>query len=143
MNTTTKAELKKAVFDRYEKILAAAHSAAAAAVETASKQYNEMIGACGFAWVKIDGTEPLAHHCRKQIKKIQAKYGDYQSPENSRAYNNEVRMYGDKGYPNGWQFWNPGNHNGQRIDIKEAGAKAFVEELARHGIRGDFGSRLD
>src|SRR6478736_4707591 len=97
----------------YEKILQEAHAAAAGAVEIASQRYNEMAGACGFAWVKIDGTDGLARYCRQQIKKTQKKYDDYASLKNSRAYNNEVRIYGDKGYPNGWQFWNPGNHNGQ------------------------------
>lgn len=114
----------------YEAILTEAHNAAVAAVSVASITYDEMRGACGFAWVTIDGTEALARHCRKQVKAY--------TPENpNRGY------YGDKGYPTGWQFWNPGNYGGQRIDTKEAGAKAFMMVLAKYGIRANVGSRLD
>lgn len=110
----------------YEAILIEAHAEAAKAVAHAATVYDEMRGACGFAWVTISGNEPLARHCRKQSK------------------NTLMRQhYGDKGYPKGWQFWNPGNHGGQRVDIKEAGAKAFVMVLAKYGIRADQGSRLD
>ena len=121
--------------ERLEKILNEARDAAAKAVAEASKKFPEMAGACGFAWVKIDGKEPLAYYCRKMKKSEVA--------HDPRFRNEYARKYGDKGYPNGWQFWNPGDHQGQRIDIKEAGAKAFDEKLADYGIRGDFGSRLD
>lgn len=110
-------------------ILVAAHAAAEQAVAEASAKFDEMRGACGFAWVTISGTEPLARHCRKQLKAS----GDQRAS----------RHFGDKGYPTGWQFWGPGNHNGQRIDIKEAGARAFRDVLAANGIRADVGSRLD
>lgn len=55
----------------------------------------------------------------------------------------EKSRYGDKGYPRGWQFWKPGNHNGQSVRIFEAGARGFRDELAKYGIRADVGSRLD
>lgn len=121
----------------YEKILAEAIAAAKGAVEIASHKYPEMAGACGFAWIKIDGTDGLARHCRKQIKIIEAQHLGNQETHR------RTHLYGSKGYPNGWQFWNPGNHIGQRVDIKEAGAIAFRDVLANYGIRADVGSRLD
>lgn len=90
-------------------------------------------GACGFAWVTIDGNSPLARYCRKVLKEIP------EADQNWRVR----RHYGAKGYPNGWQFWQPGNFRGQSIDAHEAGALAFRDALARHGIRADLGSRLD
>jgi hypothetical protein len=114
----------------YEMILAEAHGAAKMAVDQACAVYDEMKGGCGFAWVTISGTEPLARWCRKMAK--------------ATAHDRRSAMaYGDKGYPTGWQFWNPGNHGGQRVDIKEAGAKAFRDTLGKYGIRADAGSRLD
>ena len=117
----------------YETILNEAHKAAETAVAIASIKYDEMGGACGFAWVVISGNEPLARHCRAEIKKVPTSGG-------VRVWD---RKFGDKGYPSGWQFWNPGNHGGQRVDIKEAGAKAFALKLAEYGIRADWASRLD
>ena len=117
----------------YEAILNEAHAAAAEAVKVAATRYDEMRGACGFAWVTISGTEPLARYCRKQLKAL---------PIDGTRTASRMRL-GSKGYPSGWQFWNPGNHGGQRVDIKEAGAKAFRDVLAKHGIRADAGSRLD
>lgn len=132
---TSKSAAAEAKTSQFEKILDEAHEAAHEAVAEASKKYPEMAGACGFAWVKIDGKEPIAYHCRKM------KNSEVSS--DPRFRNEYARRYGDKGYPNGWQFWNPGNHNGQRVDIKEAGAAAFRDVLASYGIRADSGSRLD
>jgi hypothetical protein len=119
----------------YDVILMEAHKAAAEAVATVSIYMDEQKGACGFAWVVIPGNDPLARHCRKELK-LNAK----EPQELQRELN---APYGSKGYPTGWQFWNPGNHNGQRVDIKEAGAKAFAFTLAKYGIRADWSSRLD
>jgi hypothetical protein len=119
----------------YEAILNEAHAAAAEAIKTVSIYMDENKGACGFAWVMIGGNDPLARYCRKMIK--------FNSTEPEAVRRNLDRPYGSKGYPTGWQFWNPGNHNGQRVDIKEAGAKAFAMSLAKHGIRADWSSRLD
>jgi hypothetical protein len=118
----------------YEAILNEAHAAAAEAVKVAATRYDEMRGACGFAWVKISGNEPLARHCRKQLKAYDT--AGVTNPLMRRAL-------GEKSYTSGWEFWNPGNHGGQRVDIKEAGAKAFRDVLGKYGIRADAGSRLD
>jgi len=117
----------------YEAILNEAHKAAEAAVILASMEYDEMRGACGFAWVVISGSEGLARYCRKQLADVKALGGDV----------SKMRSFGAKGYPKGWHFWNPGNHPGQRVDIKEAGAKAFRDKLGEYGIRADSASRLD
>jgi len=135
MNAITQAGLRAAKADKFEKILDEARDAARLAVAEASKKFPEMAGACGFAWVRIDGTEGLARHCRKMRNSEVAS-----DPRFRNEYN---RRYGNKGYPNGWQFWNPGDHMGQRVDIKEAGAAAFRDVLANYGIRADSGSRLD
>lgn len=105
----------------FERILTEARNAA----YTASKDMPDE-GACGFAWVIIHGNEPFARYCRKLAK---------EQPKE--------RRYGSKGYPSGWQFWNPGNYRGQSVDAIEAGARAFRDVLGTYGIRADTGSRLD
>lgn len=111
----------------YEKILAEAHAAAKAA------QVGMVEGRgldCGFAWVVVDGQDALARYCRAEIKR---QGGERQASRN----------LGSKGYPRGWQFWKPGDFNGQSIGVHEAGARAFRDKLAEYGIRADVGSRLD
>lgn len=73
---------------------------------------------CGFAWVNFSGRDGFGRAVRSQ-------------PEVSR------------GYPNGYQVWNPGQHNGQSIHIIRAGAEAYNDVLARHNIVGTVGSRYD
>lgn len=110
----------------YETILDEAHEAARKAVNAMGPENMHALD-CGFAWVTIDGNDPLARHCRKQLK---------ESPTMRRTY-------GDKGYPKGWQFWKPGDFDGQAVGHHEAGARAFRDKLAEYGIRADVGSRLD
>lgn len=106
----------------FEEILHHAHRAAHEAVKDLPDT-----GACGFAWVTIEGRSPLARHCR--LKAANDMPGR--------------RFYGSKGFPRGWQFWKPGGYPGQSIDAIEAGARAFRDVLAEYGIRADVGSRLD
>ena len=73
---------------------------------------------CGFAWVNFSGAEPFGRAVRSQ-------------PEVS------------KGYPTGYQVWNPGEHRGQSIHIIEAGAKAYQEHLKNNNINSTVGSRYD
>lgn len=108
----------------YAAILTEAHAAARAAVADQPDRW-----ACGFAWVTIDGTHPLARWCRK--------HGAGAEGWAQRS------IYGDKGYPKGWQWWCPGNFRGQSVDAHERGAYAFRDVLATYGIRADAGSRLD
>jgi len=108
----------------YEKILLEAKAAAIAAVK-AKGPANPFALDCGFAWVKLDGNHPLSRYARKQ------------------ANGQHSRLYGSKGYPTGWQWWDPGEFPGQAIGHKEAGAKAFRDVLAKYGISADVGSRYD
>ena len=110
----------------FEKILAEAHEAARLAVTDIPDKL-----ACGWAWATIAGTEPLARHCRAKLK--EAHRDDYPAR----------RYYGDKHYPTGWQFWQPGNFRGQSVWAHEQGAIAFRDALATHGICAQLGSRLD
>jgi hypothetical protein len=130
----------------FDKILDEAVAAATAAILAkftagdSEHQFN-----CGFAWVNIDGKEPLANYCRKMLK---SEVG--QSTQFKREY--EIR-YGGKGYPSGWQFWAPGDWPAssvvgkpvyqQDMDFKAAGASAFQKVLADYGIRATVGTRLD
>lgn len=116
----------------YEAILNEAHNAAAAAVALMGPEDTNALN-CGFAWVKISGTDPLARFCRKTLK---AAGSEAATPLTTR------RRYGSNGEP-GWQWWKPGGFNGQAVDHHIAGARAFVEVLGRYGIRADLGSRLD
>lgn len=121
----------------FNEILTAAHAAAAAAVaaEVAARPESETDFDCGFAWVTVDGTSPIARHCRQALKDPTTKPPHQIKGDRSR--------YGDKGYPKGWQWWKPGNFNGQSIRIHRKGSEAFAAELAKYGIRADVGSRLD
>lgn len=104
----------------YERILAEAREAA----YYACKDMPDT-GACGFGWVNLPGDHPLSRHCRKQ------------------AAATGLRSYGRKGYPKGWEWWNPGDYRGQAVAAKEAGAAAFRDKLAEYGIAATASSRLD
>lgn len=117
----------------YEAILTEAHAAAKAAQMGMSEGYGLD---CGFAWVRLDGTEALARHCRKQLKKDGEDFPDM-------VMMTRGHRYGDKGYPRGWDFWKPGNFRGQSISVHEKGAAAFRDVLAKYNIRAEVGSRLD
>ena len=114
----------------YENILNEARTAAAAAVKAAGPENTRAFN-CGFAWVTIDGMSGLARWCRTEKNKLGG--NDY----------SRTGHLGSKGYPRGWQFWNPGDFAGQDVSIKEKGAIAFRDVLAKHGIVGTVGSRLD
>lgn len=131
----------------FKKILADAHAAARKAVEDEISVRPEDPRAfdCGFAWVTIGGTSALAGYCRKQIRTLTkaAAASDHVTTDTMRTIRALKPEYGDKGYPVGWQWWKPGGFSGQSIRIHEAGAKAFRDSLAEHGIAATVGSRLD
>lgn len=112
----------------FEAVLTEAHSAATAAIAAKGPENPNAID-CGFAWVKIVGTDPLARYGRKMTKGHERDY-------------DKRRRYGSNGEP-GWQWWKPGGFSGQAIDHHRAGAAAFAEVLARYGYRADVGSRYD
>lgn len=116
----------------FDTILKAAHAAAHDAVKDHVEDPNAFD--CGFAWVTVSGNEPIARHCRKASK----------DPINNANGGLSTRQfYGSKSYTVGWQWWTPGGFGGQAISIHEAGARAFRDVLALHGIRADVGSRYD
>lgn len=119
----------------WESIIKAAHDAARAAViaEVAREPENPHAFDCGFAWVTIEGNEAIARHCRARLKDTAPLH----------RIKGDLRLYGDKGYPRGWQWWCPGEFSGQSVRIHRKGAAAFAAYLATHGVRADVGSRLD
>ncbi len=117
----------------YTEILVSAHLAAYEA--TKDMKENPHAFDCGFAWVNIDGTHPLARFCRTERKdKL-----DLQAIHGLRP----TQFFGDKGYPRGWQWWCPGNKSAQSIHIHRAGAAAFAKVLGEHNIVATVSSRLD
>lgn len=126
----------------FQAILTEAHAAASKAQEGMVENMNALD--CGFAWVVVDGMDPLARACRKAIK---AKAGEYEKtgiPRPADKADQDMRgFWGSKGYPTGWQFWSPGHAPVQAVGIHEAGAKAFALKLGEYGIRAEWRSRLD
>jgi hypothetical protein len=122
----------------YEAILTEALEAAQAASKAAETRMGADRDACGFAWCRIDGNEPLARFCRAEIKRLKSDEGLDRLQKQSLSL-----RYGDKGYPTGWEFWNPGGSNWQSVGVKEAGARAFRDALAKYGTSASVGSRLD
>lgn len=112
----------------FENILNEAYKAASAGVqeEASRRPEDPMAFDCGFAWVTIEGTSPLARHCAKETK-----------------LRGESLKYGSKGYPKGWQFWCPGRGSHQSVRLHKAGATAFQEILSKYGIKSTVGYRLD
>lgn len=93
---------------RFAQIYKLATLAAKAAVDprlshTPKEQRNACD--CGFGWVEFrPATHPFIRWCRQH-------------------------NHGDKHWKSGWQFWSPGQHPGQSIDVHYAGAKAFADVL--------------
>jgi len=40
-------------------------------------------------------------------------------------------------------LWDPAQHRGQSMDVKEVGAQAYAEVLQKYGIKAYMGSRAD
>lgn len=129
MNVNQTAKGRKANAIAFEAILAEAHNAARDAIkaQTSAYDFSDLRGACGFVYVVMEGRSPFVNYCRAIVKS--------NAGPSSR--------YGDKSWPSGWEFWSPGDYNGQRIDVKETGAFAFRAVLMAHNIRSAIRSRLD
>lgn len=122
----------------YQKILDEAYAAAKAVQADMEEQLQHMN--CGFAWVTIDGREPFAFFCRKKVREAGARL---EGREQRMAMQNAQSQYGSKAHPTGHSFWCPGSAPVQDVAIHEAGANAFRDSLAKHGIRATVASRLD
>lgn len=124
-----------------------------AAVNAVNSGDKEDVGACGFAWVNVHPANgPFVGWCKKKIKEIGFKVdgaGNFvaivQFPTRDAQWTaqSKARIYGGRGTYGGWQFWNPGQYNGQRIDVKERGSYAFAEVLRKYEINAFSASRLD
>ena len=77
---------------------------------------------CGFAWVRLEGRSPVVSVLKESFD------------ENSR---------GHKGYPKGWEIWNPSGHGTQCMDAKMAGARVFAERLTNAGYKCYADCRMD
>ena len=113
------------MFQKYheESVLAAK---SAAQVEDA--KWGDRFGMCGFAWV-------TAHPAHKG---------------NTKLGKEERAILQSMGFEKDWtgktyQIWNPSGNPTQNIDVKEAGAQAYVSKMDElgSGIRLTTGSRLD
>lgn len=113
----------------YDNLLKRAHAAAKLAADAEELANGHNWFPCGFAWVTISGTSPLARHCSKKL-------------DNSNPSTTSV-TYGDKGYPKGWQFWCPGHRSTQRQETYKAGATAFAKVLTNAGIEATTSSGAD
>lgn len=131
----------------FQKILNYAHEQAKrySSIERTARPENPRDVDCGFAWVIVDGKDPFANWCRAEKKRRikAAGTGDVTTTDTMRTIRSLDPEFGSKGYPRGWQWWCPGNFNGQSVRIHEAGAKGFRDALAEHGITATVGSRLD
>ena len=76
---------------------------------------------CGFAWVDVYVTRTNSKEA-KALQKIGLKK-DYK--------------------PKCMSIWGPGDYNGQSMDVKEVGARAYAEVLQKHGFKAYMGSRAD
>lgn len=84
-------------------------------------------GMCGFAWVSVTPKEKG-------------------NTKNGRAERKMLESIGfEKDWTGkNWQLWNPSKYNGQNIDIKEAGARAYAAKMRElSGLSAWASSRLD
>ena len=102
--------------------------AAQKAAITEETKWGDRFGMCGFAWV-------TAHPVNKG---------------NTRLGKEERAILESIGFEKDWtgktyQIWNPSGYSTQNIDVKEAGADAYVSMMNKlgSGIRLTTGSRLD
>jgi hypothetical protein len=103
------------------------HTTARAAATTAEQAFITQHGEpmyCGFAWVNV--------RCAKGNTKL----GKLQRAE---LEANGFR----KSYTGGMDLWSAGSYNGQSMDIKEEGARAYAEVLRANGMDAYMMSRAD
>lgn len=102
-------------------IIEKAFTAARLATDDYLKKYPDQWFPCGFAWVRLDGRSPL-------IKVLKENFSN---------------KSGHKGYPKGWEIWNPSDSGTQCMDAKMAGAEAFAKVLNEAGYDCYADCRMD
>lgn len=88
--------------------------------KTGGNDYGEPMY-CGFAWVDV----PVTRTNSREAKALE-----------------EVGFQRDY-RPRNMKLWDPAEHRGQSMDVKEAGARAYAKVLQDHGIPAHMGSRAD
>lgn len=106
-------------------LVEAQQQAAAASMAEYTKYGTDHVGACGFAWVNIYEHNGTAIKGNTKLGKLLKTAGVRQD------------------YTRAFQVWGGEWYNGQSIDIKEAGARAYADVLKRYGFTAYAGSRLD
>ena len=106
-------------------LVEAQQQAAAASMVEYNKYGTDHVGACGFAWVNIYKHNGTAIKGNTKLGKLLKAAGVRQD------------------YTRAFQVWGGEWYNGQSIDIKEAGARAYADVLKRYGFEAYAGSRLD
>ena len=102
--------------------------AASIAAHLAEEKWGDRFGMCGFAWVtahpKFKGNTKLGKEERAILESI-----GFDKDWTGKTY----------------QILNPSKHPTQNIDVKEAGAEAYVSKMDElgSGIKLTTGSRLD
>jgi hypothetical protein len=100
---------------------------ATAVTNEAYDRFGGDFGMCGFAWVSVTPKEK----------------------GNTKGGRAERKMLEQIGFEKdwtgkSWQLWNPSKYNGQNVDIKEAGARAYAAKMRElTGLDAWAGSRLD
>ena len=112
----------------FQKIHEESVFAAQKAAMAMDAKWGDRMGMCGFAWV-------TAHPVNKG---------------NTRLGKEERAILESIGFKKDWtgktyQIWNPSRFSTQNIDVKEAGAEAYVSMMNKldSGIKLTTGSRLD
>ena len=102
--------------------------AASNAAMTEDAKWGDRFGMCGFAWVTAHPVNKGNTTLGKEERRILESIGF------SKDYTGKT-----------YQIWNPSNHPTQNIDVKEAGASAYVSKMDElgSGFRLTTGSRLD
>ena len=105
-----------------EGILNEAFAAAEKATDDYLKKYPDNWFPCGFAWVRFEGRSPVVKVLKERFNGAQA---------------------GHKGYPKGWDLWNPSGNSTQCMDAKMAGARAFADRMELAGYKCYADGRMD
>ena len=111
------------ISDIHAEALAAAKDAVAkqSAKWIASHGSTEVAGACGFAWVNIYGVRKNSKE-GKELLAVGFSKDDY-----------------EKAFRMSSHDW----YNGQNVDIKEEGARAYAKVFSTFGFRAYASSRMD
>jgi len=88
--------------------------------KTGGNEYGEPMY-CGFAWVDVAVTR-TNDATAKALSTV--------------GFRKSFR-------PKTMTLWDPAQHRGQSMDVKEVGAQAYAEVLQKYGIKAYMGSRAD